>query len=178
MAGGVDDDRTGAFCKRLERVGETPRAPPPRPRAAEWASVRTDMSWGLARSLATLPPPSAPVFDVVRETPLRKSRSMVATLWPAFSKATAICMATVDLPEPPFSVTNDDHANARRTGRRSLNHSRAPLSRWKTWRCLERYQLALIRAISAIVRRFSGASFLVDTQDFRDDSKELRRLKI
>jgi hypothetical protein len=29
---------------------------------------------------------------------------MVATLRPAFINATAICMAMVDLPEPPFSL--------------------------------------------------------------------------
>src|SRR5580698_2124198 len=29
---------------------------------------------------------------------------MVATRWPACNSATAICMAVVDLPEPPFSL--------------------------------------------------------------------------
>src|SRR6516225_4161973 len=29
---------------------------------------------------------------------------MVATRWPAFIRATAICSAVVDLPEPPFSL--------------------------------------------------------------------------
>ena len=29
---------------------------------------------------------------------------MVATRWPAFISATAMCMAVVDLPEPPFSL--------------------------------------------------------------------------
>jgi hypothetical protein len=32
------------------------------------------------------------------------SRSMVATLWPDLISAIATCMATVDLPEPPFSL--------------------------------------------------------------------------
>ena len=29
---------------------------------------------------------------------------MVATRWPAFNSATAICIAVVDFPEPPFSL--------------------------------------------------------------------------
>src|SRR5215470_15021347 len=33
----------------------------------------------------------------------RLSRSIVATRWPALSSATAMCIAVVDLPEPPFS---------------------------------------------------------------------------
>jgi hypothetical protein len=34
----------------------------------------------------------------------RESRSMVATRWPTFIRATATCIAVVDLPEPPFSL--------------------------------------------------------------------------
>ena len=44
------------------------------------------------------------ILDIVSEGLLPKSRSMVATLCPAFIRAIAICMATVDLPDPPFSL--------------------------------------------------------------------------
>ena len=45
---------------------------------------------------------------------------MVATLWPDLISAIAICMATVDLPDPPFSFPT----TMTRAGRASVAFSR------------------------------------------------------
>ena len=78
----------------------------------------------------------------------------MATLWPSFEQGDGDMHGNGGLTHPPFSmVADDDHANARRTDDdpRTTACSIVPLENL----AIERYQLALIRAISAIVRRFS-----------------------
>ena len=48
--------------------------------------------------------PGVSILDVVSEGLLRELRSRVATVWCAFINATVTCMATVDSPDPPFSL--------------------------------------------------------------------------
>ena len=54
--------------------------------------------------LAALARPGQPVVDVMRETALPGVEVDSGDALADFSKATAICTATVDLPDPPFSL--------------------------------------------------------------------------
>ena len=64
--------------------------------------------------------PGAPVLDKMVKLFCLASRSTVATRCPDLISATAICIATVDLPDPPFSfattITRVDGINPQSSG--------------------------------------------------------------
>ena len=78
---------------------------------------------------------------------------MVATLWPDLISASAICMATVDLPDPPFSLPTTMTRAGRASVAFSLEHEVRPPKSWVTYR--DRRLIFLVRTTSSDSSRFS-----------------------
>ena len=103
MAGGIDDDQAVGTSQRIDRVGQGLASGGLILDADIIGPAEAEMI-GNIEVAGDMLGPGAPVFDIMRETSCLVSRSIVATRWPDFISAIAICMATVDLPDPPFSL--------------------------------------------------------------------------
>jgi hypothetical protein len=107
----VDDDKVGAQHCRLQRRLEARLLVRRIARGGDGGVTRSRQVEALA------PGVGGSILDVARQRALAASRSIVATRPPSCISDTAMCIAVVDLPEPPLLVADHQHVRAARLAR-------------------------------------------------------------